>query len=71
MTGPGDVLGGVNEGAWNMKRSVGTRSLVRLGCLRVLEVRNLGAGNERELAALEHEAAKIAHDRLCLDVEVP
>jgi hypothetical protein len=38
--------------------------------LRIVEVGDVLARNERELAALDYEAGKVAHDWLCLHVQV-
>jgi hypothetical protein len=78
VTGPGDVLGG-ERGENEMKRSVGTsRIAVWLGglgrldvtILRVVKVGNVLARNEVELAALDHEAGKVAHDWLSLYMQI-
>ncbi len=64
----------VNEVAMKWKRSVGIVGLpkarVTLQALRIVEIGNVLAGDERELAAWDHEAGKVAHYWLCLCVKI-
>ena len=34
-------------------------------------MRDVGVGRKRECSSLEHERGEVAHDRLCLQVQVP
>jgi hypothetical protein len=45
-------------------------AMVTLPALRIVEVGNVLTRDERELAALEHEAGKVAHYWLCLYVKI-